>query len=77
MLAVISFLAVLIGALIPDPDVVRAGLFGLSLIPLSWPLAKWNLSSLSIQRTLPPDCFVGQLFSTDLILSNNSRFLPR
>lgn len=77
MLAVISFLAVLIGALIPDPDIVRAGLFGLSLIPLSWPLAKWNLSSLSIQRTLPPDCFVGQLFSTDLILSNNSRFLPR
>lgn len=77
VLALISFLAVAIGALIPDPDVVRAGLFGLALIPLSWPLARWNLSRLSIQRSLPTDCFVGQLFSTDLALSNNSRFLPR
>lgn len=77
MLALISFLAVTIGALIPDPDVVRAGLFGLALIPLSWPLARWNLSRLSIQRSLPKDCFVGQLFSTDLLLSNNSRHLPR
>ncbi len=77
MLALISFLTVTVGALIPDPDVVRAGLFGLALIPLSWPLARWNLSRLSIQRALPQDCFVGQLFSTDLLLSNNSHLLPR
>ena len=76
-LLLMSLAAVVIGALVAEPNAVRAGLFGMLLVPLTWPFARLNLTKLRLSRRLPPDCFAGQLFATDLRLTNESTRFPR
>jgi uncharacterized protein (DUF58 family) len=69
-LLLLSLAVTVTGAVIPEPDAVRIGLFGMLLVPLTWPLARRNLRGLRIVRKLPESCFAGQLFSMDLELVN-------
>jgi uncharacterized protein (DUF58 family) len=70
-LLLLSLAVTVVGAVMPEVHVVRIGLFGMLLLPLTWPFARRNLRRLRIERTLPETCFAGQLFSMDLSVVND------
>lgn len=69
----LSFGAVLLGTILPEPAAVQLGLFGLLLVLAAWPLAARNLSGLTVRRTAPENAFAGQLFPYTLQLEQQRR----
>lgn len=70
-LLLLSLAVTVTGAVLPEPGAVRLGLLGMLLLPVSWPLARWNVRRLRIGRRLPEACFAGQLFDMELSIVND------
>lgn len=77
ILLLVCLLTAAVGGMLGEEEVVRMGLFGMLLVPVTYPLSRWNVSALTLSRDLPASCFVGDVFRMDLKLSNESQFLPR
>ena len=72
ILLLLSFGAMVMGAILPEPSAVQLGLFGLLLVIGCWPLAAKNLTGLTVERTHPPAAFAGQLFPYALTVKGSS-----
>jgi uncharacterized protein (DUF58 family) len=77
ILLLVCLLTAAVGAFLGEEEVVRLALFGMLLVPVTYPLSRWNVSGLTLSRDLPVSCFVGDVFRMDVKLSNESPFLPR
>ncbi|MES2706591.1 MAG: DUF58 domain-containing protein [Verrucomicrobiota bacterium] len=72
-LLILSLVAIVTGALLPEAAAIQMGLMGLCLALLSRPLAKRNLKGLRISRDYAETAFAGQLFPYELHIHNDAR----
>lgn len=71
LLGALSLAACIFGYLLPEPHLLHLGMIGITALVLSWPLAKWNLQSLSSKRSVPESAFAGEAFPVEITLKNN------
>ena len=72
-LLLFSLLVITAGFLLPEPHAVHLGLIGIVLLVAAYPLAAWNIRSLSGTRVVPKSAFAGQSFPVEIYLHNKRK----